>query len=476
MLRFAAAFVVMACVGGAFVPAPAYAETVKAVPLSKVQLQASFAPLVKETAPAVVNIYTRKVTKVRQNINPFANDPFFRQFFGKSFPFAQTMPKERVERALGSGVIIDSKGVIVTNNHVIDGATEITVVLADRREFPAELVGRDPKTDLAVLRISPKGQALPALSFGSEDSLEVGDIVLAIGNPFGLQQTVTSGIVSALARTSVGITDYGFFIQTDAAINPGNSGGALVDMQGRLVGLNSAIYSRKGSGSIGIGFAIPSQMVKAVTHSILVHGKPIRAWFGAAGETITQEMADSLGMAVPRGAIISDIMPDSPAASAGLRDGDLVIAVNGHDVLDVASLRYRLATIPVGDTAHLTVMRHGKTLDLSAMLIAPPEKPARDEKVVPGRTPLSGATIANLNPALAEETGLPLRNGGVVVLDVENGSYAARFGFRPGDRLLEINGQAVKRVSAVLKSLRKSDKGWHIEIDRNGKKLQVNVR
>ncbi|MBN2751343.1 MAG: DegQ family serine endoprotease [Rhodospirillaceae bacterium] len=445
------------------------------VPSSRVEMQMSFAPLVKAAAPAVVNIYTRKVVTVRQRVNPFMDDPFLRQFFGDQFGFGQSVPRERVERALGSGVIVGASGVIVTNNHVVDGADEITVVLADRREFPATLVGRDPKTDLAVLKIDPKSQKLPFLRFGDADSLEVGDLVLAIGNPFGLNQTVTSGIVSALARTSVGVADYGFFIQTDAAINPGNSGGALIDMKGRLVGINSAIYSRNGAGSIGIGFAIPSQMVEVVSRSILSHGHAIRSWFGANGETVTSEVADSLGLDHPFGAIIGEVFPGGPAARAGLKSGDIVLAVNAREVADVAALRYRLATIPVGGKATLSVLRQGQRETLTAVLIEPPETPSRDVTIISGRVPLSGGEIANLNPALAEESGLPLGKGGVVVLKVKRGSIAARLGFRSGDRIVSINRRAVDTVSAVVKAMKRTSNGWRVDIDRNGERLSVKV-
>jgi len=455
---------------------PAQAED-RTVPASRAEVQLSFAPLVKAAAPAVVNIYTRKVVTVRQRVNPLMNDPFLRQFFGDQFGFGQSVPRERVERALGSGVIIRPDGVIVTNNHVVDGADEITVVLSDRREFPATLVGRDPRTDIAVLKIDARGHALPHLEFGEEDALSVGDLVLAIGNPFGLNQTVTSGIVSALARTSVGIADYGFFIQTDAAINPGNSGGALIDMKGRLVGINSAIYSRgEGAGSIGIGFAIPSPMVRAVATSILAHGHAVRSWFGASGDTVSSDMADSLGLDHPFGAIIADVYPGSPAAHAGLRSGDIVLAVNGREVSDVAALRYRLATVPVGDQAALTVLRQGRRVELAATLIEPPDMPPRDTTAVGGRLPLSGAEIANLNPALAEETGLPLGKGGVVVTKVARGSLAARLGFRPGDRIVAINRHAVGGVAATLKALRNAPNGWQVEIDRNGERLSVTVQ
>ncbi len=458
--------------------APAAAQEVRVPPESRAAIQQSFAPVVKAVAPAVVNIYTRKTVTVRQRSNPLLDDPFFRQFFGDQFGLNQSMPRERVERSLGSGVVIDPDGVIVTNNHVIEDADEITVVLSDRREYPATVVGRDPKTDIGVLRIDTRGRKLAYLEFGDADGLEVGDLVLAIGNPFGLNQTVTSGIVSALARTSVGVTDYGFFIQTDAAINPGNSGGALVDMRGRLVGLNSAIYSRggaAGAGSIGIGFAIPSAMVRAVAQSLLAHGRPVRSWFGASGDTVSAEMADSLGLDHPYGAIVADVYADSPAAKAGLRPGDVVLAIDGREVEDVAALRYRLATVPVGGTARLTLLRRGERVEVSAQLIEPPDSPPRALTLVDGRTPLSGAEIANLNPALAEETGLPLGTGGVVITRLQRGSVAARLGFRPGDRVDVINGRKIDGVATAMKMLNARQGGWRVEILRDGERLAMSV-
>lgn len=457
---------------------PAAAQEVRVPPASRAEIQQSFAPVVKAVAPAVVNIYTSKTVTVRTRVNPLLEDPFFRQFFGDQFGLNQSVPRERVERSLGSGVIIDPDGVIVTNNHVIDGADEITVILSDRREYPATVVGRDPKTDIGVLRIDTRGRKLAYLEFGDADSLEVGDLVLAIGNPFGLNQTVTSGIVSALARTSVGVADYGFFIQTDAAINPGNSGGALVDMKGRLVGLNSAIYSRggqAGAGSIGIGFAIPSAMVRAVSQSLLAHGRPVRSWFGASGDTVSAEMADSLGLDHPYGAIIADVYADSPAAAAGLKSGDVVLAIDGREVEDVAALRYRLATVPVGDTARLTVLRRGKQIEVAAKLIEPPDVPARATTLVGGRTPLSGAEIANLNPALAEETGMPLGTGGVVITRLQRGSVAARLGFRPGDHVDVINGRKIDSVATAMKLLKAPQGGWRVEILRDGERLAMSV-
>src|SRR3954469_3203688 len=331
---------------------PGFAQQ-RALPESRQQITLSFAPLVKQTAPAVVNIYTRRV--VQQRVSPLFDDPFFQRFFGQSSPLG--MPRERVERSLGSGVIVASDGLIVTNDHVVKDSDQITVVLADRREFEARLVSTDSKTDLAILRITPPdSEKLPFLALHDSDDLEVGDLVLAIGNPFGVGQTVTSGIVSALARTAVGVSDFNFFIQTDAAINPGNSGGALVSMDGRLVGINSAIYSRSG-GSIGIGFAIPANMVASFLAAELKGGHLDRPWIGVSGQGVSADMAEALGLDHPTGIIVDDIYPGSPAAQAGLKRGEVITAINGKSVKDAGSLRFRLATLDFGNTAILSVLR-----------------------------------------------------------------------------------------------------------------------
>src|SRR5690349_112102 len=341
----------------------------RALPDSRQQITLSFAPLVKQTAPAVVNIYTRRV--VQQRVSPLFDDPFFQRFFGQSNPLG--MPRERVERSLGSGVIVAADGLIVTNDHVVKDSDQITVVLADRREFEAKVVSTDSKTDLAILRIAPpKGEKLPFLALHDSDDLEVGDLVLAIGNPFGVGQTVTSGIVSALARTAVGVSDFNFFIQTDAAINPGNSGGALVSMDGRLIGINSAIYSRSG-GSLGIGFAIPSNMVATVIAAERHGGKLVTPWIGAGGQAVTADMAASLAMERPVGVIISNVYRSGPADRAGLKVGDVITAINGHEVADAQALRFRLATQPIGSTAELSVMRKGEPLKLTLPLAGAPE-------------------------------------------------------------------------------------------------------
>jgi len=435
------------------------------VPTSRDQITLSFAPLVKQVEPAVVNIYTRSV--VQQRVSPLFADPFFRQFFGD----ALGEPSQRVQNSLGSGVIVRPDGLVVTNVHVIEGAQEIKVVLSDGREFAATPVTTDEQSDIALLKVDPEGAQLPTLELGDSDALEVGDLVLAIGNPFGVGQTVTSGIVSALARTRVGITDYGFFIQTDAAINPGNSGGALVTMDGKLAGINTAIVSRTG-GSVGIGFAIPANMVRSVIEAAGHGGRVLRPWIGATGQPVTAELAQGFGLDKPGGVAINNLYDGGPAEKAGLKVGDIVTAINDRAVEDPGALRFRLATLPIGSTATLTVLRKGQTLDLSVPLLPAPETPPRDETLVEDQTPLMGAHLANLSPALSEEVGLSGIWSGVVLTKVENGSPAAQVGFRPGDILLKINDALCSDVRATMDQLARRPAHWKITVKR-GDRVQT---
>jgi len=434
-------------------------------PVSRDQIKLSFAPVVKQASPAVVNIYTRTVVKASDN--PLLADPFFRRFFGEN------MNRERVQNALGSGVIVGADGVVVTNHHVVAGATEITVVLSDRREFEAKLLGTDERSDLAVLKVNAKGEKLPTLSFGDSDALEVGDLVLAIGNPFGFSQSVTSGIVSALSR-SKGPNDYGTFIQTDAAINPGNSGGALVNLSGQLVGINSWIASPTGS-FVGIGFAIPSTLVKAVLTSITQTGKVVHAFLGMSGQALTQEIAQSMGMSKPGGILVNQVVKQGPAALAGIKPGDVIVAVNGKPVDDPESMRFRLATQPIGSEAHIVYLREGAEKSADIRLLPPPETPPRDTGEIKGRSPLSGAVVANVNPALAEEIGFPTETRGVVILETRPGSAAERYGFQPMDILLGINDQSIGSVADARASLAASAPGWKIKINREGQTLSLVV-
>jgi len=439
------------------------------VPSGQAQVKLSYAPVVKRAAPAVVNVYVRR--KVRVRSSPFANDPFFSRFFGGGFG----MPRERVQSSLGSGVIVSPDGVIVTNHHVIKarGEAKIKVALADKREFPARVILKDERTDLAVLRLDAPGVTFPYLKFEDSEGLEVGDIVLAIGNPFGVGQTVTSGIVSALARTQVGVADYKFFIQTDAAINPGNSGGALVDMAGRLVGVNTAIYSRSG-GSLGIGFAIPSNMVRQVVVSAL-RGKSVkRPWFGAKLQKVTPDIAESLGLDRPAGALVQQVHKSSPAHKAKLRPGDVIVQVSEKSVADPEAFRYRFSTRPLGGSVPLLVMREGGKISVTVSLEEAPETPPRNETEVDGRNPFAGARVANLSPALTEELSIDEEAYGVIVLDVRRGTPASNTRFlRPRDIIVALNGKRIKSVSQFSEVVKHSARQWRVSLKRNGRILNV---
>jgi serine protease Do len=453
------------------VPASPVPEA-KAAPAGRAEVQLSFAPVVRRVAPAVVNIYTRKVELKRQR-SVLLDDPVWRRFFPDDFSGGGSVQKQ-VRTSLGSGVVVNADGIIVTNVHVVRGAEEIRVILSDRREFDARVVVTDPRTDLAVLRIDTGGEKLAFVEFFDSEALEVGDLVLAIGNPFGVGQTVTSGIVSALARTTVGATDYRFFIQTDAAINPGNSGGALVTMDGRLAGINTAIFSKSG-GSIGIGFAVPSAMVKTVVAGLATGGKVLRPWLGASGERVTSSIAASIGMARPRGVIVSKVHPAGPAAAAGLGLGDIVTKVNGLDVDDDQALRFRFATLSVGGAAELTVLRGGREITLPVNLVRPPEVPARQTTRIEGANPLSGLTVVNLSPAVADALTLPDEARGVVIVAVAANTSARRIGFQPRDIIRAVNAETINSVASLRDFVASAgDQGrWRVTIERKGRTLTV---
>src|ERR1700743_2593160 len=417
---FAALFVAM------FVAAPSLAQD-RRVPSSAAELRLSYAPIVQRVQPAVVNVYAAKVI---QNHNPLLDDPIFRRFFG--VPGQQA---DQVQRSLGSGVMVDASGLVVTNNHVIEGADQVKVSLSDKREFEAEIVLKDARSDLAVLRLKDVHDKFVTLDFANSDELQVGDVVLAIGNPFGVGQTVTHGIVSALARTQVGITDYQFFIQTDAAINPGNSGGALVDMTGKLAGINTAIFSRSG-GSQGIGFAIPANMVRVVVASAKSGGKAVkRPWLGAHLQAVTPEIAETLGLRLPSGALVASVVPNSPASKAGLKLSDLIVGIDGQAIEDPNAFDYRFATRPIGGTAQIDVQRGGKALKLAIALETAPDT-GRGEMTLTARSPFQGAKVSNISPAVADELHLDADTEGVVVIDLGEDSLAANFGFQKGDIIL----------------------------------------
>jgi len=445
--------------------APAWSQT-QQVPASRDQVRLTFAPVVRQVAPAVVNIYTKRV--VQAAASPLFADPFFRHFFGE----VPGQTQERVQRSLGSGVLVGSDGTVVTNNHVIKDADEVTVVLADRREFEAKVIGADERTDLAVVRIESKGETFPTLTLGDSDKIEVGDVVLAVGNPFGVGQTVTQGIISALARTNVG--DFRSFIQTDAAINPGNSGGALVDIDGKLIGINTAIFSKDG-GSNGIGFAIPSSLVRTAISAITKTGKLVRPWLGASGQAVTADLAQALKLPRPLGVLVNNVHRESPAARAGIASGDVIVAIQGREVDDPEALRFRLATLGIGGDAQVTIQRGGVERQVAVRLVAPPEVPARDQTEIAGRNPFAGATLVNVNPALAEEIGIDSAIQGVLVLGIRRGSVAQRLGFQPGDLLLRINDKPVTSVADARAQLGAEHPRWTITVNRNGETMSLSI-
>jgi Do/DeqQ family serine protease len=445
--------------------APAMAQD-RRVPSSAAELKLSYAPIVQRVQPAVVNVYAAKVV---QNRNPLLDDPIFRRFFG--VPGQQP---EQMQRSLGSGVMVDASGLVVTNNHVIEGADQVKISLADKREFEAEIVLKDSRTDLAVLRVKDSKEKFATLDFANSDELLVGDVVLAIGNPFGVGQTVTHGIISALARTQVGITDYQFFIQTDAAINPGNSGGALVDMTGRLAGINTAIFSRSG-GSQGIGFAIPANMVRVVVASAKSGGKAVkRPWLGARLQAVTPDIAETLGLRTPTGALVANVAPGSPAARGGVKPSDLIVAIDGQTIEDPNAFDYRFATRPLGGTAQLDVQRGGKTVKVSIPLEVAPDT-NRDEITISARSPFQGARVANISPAVAEELRLDSNAEGVVVVDLQDGAAAASVGFQKGDIILAVNNQKIARTSDLDKAAKASARLWRIVVVRNGQQINVTL-
>jgi Do/DeqQ family serine protease len=432
-------------------PAPA-----RRTPTDGATLKMSFAPVVSKAAPAVVNISSKRV--VRQQIDPFW------EMFGAG------VPRERVEGSLGSGVIVRSDGVIVTNNHVVEGGQEITVSLADRREFPAHVLLADARADLAVLKIDAKD--LPVLPIDRGDDLQVGDLVLAIGDPFGVGQTVTNGIISALNRSDVGAGAVSSYIQTDAAINPGNSGGALVDMDGDLIGVNSFIVSRSGSSS-GIGFAIPSPVVRQVVDAALGGGKAVvRPWMGVAGQPVTSELAGALGLDRPRGLLIGDVYAGSPAGRAGLHQGDVILTVDGQAVNDETSLSYRIGTHRAGDSVSVEYQRGGQTHTVKVTVEPPLATPARDQQTLQGRHPFDGAVVLNLSPAVAIElNGNPFIKGVAVVQIL--GGLSVNAGLRPGDIIREVNGQTITTVAHLRAVLAQGGRQWRVVIERNGQRIEA---
>jgi len=443
----------------------------------------TFVPVVRAATPAVVNISTTRVVKTQggQSGTPF-DDPFFRQFFGEEFYRRFQIPRERRENSLGSGVIVSADGYIVTNNHVIAKADEIKVLMNDKREFIGKVVGTDPKTDIAVVKINAKD--LPHIPWGDSDKLEVGEYVLAIGNPFALNSTVTMGIVSAVGRANVGIVDYEDFIQTDAAINPGNSGGALVNSRGELVGINTAIFSRSG-GYMGIGFAVPANMVHSVMDSLIKTGKVTRGWLGVSIQEVTAELAKQFGLSEATGALVSEVIADSPAVAGGVQAGDVIVSFDGKPVENPTVLRNIVAQTPVGKNVKVEVLRDKKRRSLNVKTAEQPKEIAQagtDEESsdgeTGGETALTGLEARNITPDVARQLGLPSTFAGVVITGVSPDSAAAAAGVQPGDVIVEVNRQGVRSVADLKRINGKLSKNESVLllINRQGRKIFLAVK
>ena len=443
-------------------------DTAKQLPATRSELQLSFAPLVKQTAGAVVNVYAAHEVQTR---SPFAGDPFFEQFFGGG----QFNAPPRVQSSLGSGVITDPSGIIVTNNHVIRDADTVKVALSDGREFDSKVLLKDESTDLAILKIDA-GEPLPSLGLGDSDKVEVGDLVLAIGNPFGVGQTVTSGIVSAQARTRVGISDFDFFIQTDAAINPGNSGGALIGMDGKLIGINTAIFSRSG-GSVGIGFAIPANMVRAVVETAKGGADRFeRPYIGATFQNVTPDVAEGLGMKQPYGALVTNITKGSPAEKGGLLVGDVVLTVDDVRIENPDGLGYRLTTAGIGKAVKLGVLSRSQEKNVTVSLEKPRVDSPDNQMMIGGKNPLSGALVLKLTPSNATRLQLPSDTEGVAVDKVTRNSPAARIGLRPGDIIRGVNGAEIQTIAELSKAMSSDPALWRFEFERGGAIIRQIIR
>jgi serine protease Do len=444
------------------------------------QLSDALSEVAGVATPSVVNISTTRLIKQSEQAFDFFDDPFFRRFFGDQAPHPN-IPKEHKEQSLGSGVIVSEDGYIVTNNHVIEKSQEIKVLLSNKRDYKAKLIGADPKTDLAVIKIEAKG--LAALPWGDSNKLRVGEIVFAIGNPFGLNQTVTMGVIGAVGRANVGIADYEDFIQTDAAINPGNSGGALINAKGELVGINTAIVSRTG-GYQGIGFAVPSSMAKQVMDSLIKYKKVVRGWLGVSIQEVTSDLAEEFGVKDLKGAIVSGVMKESPAEKAGIKQGDVLLQFNGKDVEDTGQLRNMVSQTPIGSKVKMKLFRNKKEMDVEVTIAEQPKKLGEAAtELEPGdnqeeSNALSGVTVREITPELARRFSIKEGDAGVIVVKIDPGSKAFEAGIRPGDMVTQINQKDIATIEdynkAVLKL--KAKERILLLIRRKGEDLFLTIR
>jgi len=443
----------------------------------------NFVEVAKAVTPAVVNISTTRISRLPEGHAgaPF-DDPFFKRFFGDELFRRFEAPKDRRERSLGSGVIADASGYIITNNHVVAKADEIRILFSDKRSLTAKVVGTDPKTDIAVIKVDAK--ELPTIPWADSDKLQVGEYVLAIGNPFGLNQTVTMGIVSAVGRANVGIAEYEDFIQTDAAINPGNSGGALVNARGELIGINTAIFSQSG-GYMGIGFAVPSNMVRSVMEQLVKGGKVVRGYLGVSIQELTQDLARQFGVTSPNGVLVSDVLADSPAKRAKLERGDVIVEFDAHQVESPTQFRNLVAQTPIGKKVHIKLLRGGKERDLEATIaeqpkaMAQPESPGDEGGEAASAGAFAGMDVRELTPELARRFNLPREGkGGVIVARVAEGSPAGEAGLQVGDLVAEINRKPItglRDFQAVAGSLSAKEPALVLVV-RNGRNLYLTIK
>src|SRR6516165_10768722 len=445
--------------------------TVKVAEANEGPSKNSYAPVVKNVLPSVVNISSSKVVKA----GPEAGgqmDPLFRQFFGDEGGPFNDVPKDRREKSLGSGVIVSPEGYILTNNHVVDGATDVRVTLSDKREFGAKVIGTDPKTDIAVLKID--GSNLKPITLGDSSKGEVGNTALAFGDPFGVGQTVTMGIISAKGRGNLGIEDYEDFLQTDAPINPGNSGGALVNDRGELIGINTAIISHGSGGSQGIGFAVPTNLVRQVMDQILKNGKVVRAYLGILPQDVTPGMAKAFGEKEARGIVVGDVSGDGPAKEAGVQRGDILLEVNGKTVTSSNELRNHISMMQPGSSVELKVLRNGAEKQISVKLAEMPTETAKVNSDGEGESKaLEGVEVTNLNGQIAQELGIPPATRGVVVSGIDPSSKMADSGLRRGDVIQEVNHQPVKNVSEFQSAIKKSGSDPLLLVNRGGRTLFI---